>query len=152
MRTIREKLKTIFRRKKNKSLFFAIQKARGLFPFFLFEEVFPRYSSQQAAEDEQRHEVGKGHESVGHVSCVPDDVEMNALDVGADEEADDESNSKWINDLDPKDVLKAFFTIVTPAEKCRVAEEEGTDGNDVTAERDDGIEGRRRQSGRCQGF
>jgi len=88
-----------------------------------FIKVFGGDLTDHSGQDYHRYNIGEGHEGIGHISDVPDDIEMRTLDVGADEEQDDEGNPVRIDDPDAEDVLQTFFAVIAPAKKGRIAKQ-----------------------------
>jgi hypothetical protein len=66
----------------------------------LFIEIFGCHSADQSGENDQRNQIGEGHEGVGHISYVPDYIQMDPLDYRADKKKGYERETERKDDLD----------------------------------------------------
>ena len=84
--------------------------------FIFFIEIFICDFSDQSGQDNHGYQIGERHKGVGHISYVPDDIQMWTLDIRSDEQQDDERDPVRINDSNSKDILQTFFTVIAPSQ------------------------------------
>ena len=127
-----EKLKMSFRAKIRRSFLLGIASAVAL---ILFIKILGCHPADQSGQDNQRNQVGESHEGVGHISYVPNNIQVHPLDDRTDEKQRDECDPERKDDFDAKDVLQAFLPVITPSQQCGIAEKKGTHSDDVPSER-----------------
>ena len=100
----------------------------------LFIKIFGGHSTDQSSQDDKRHQIRKSHEGVGHISYVPDNIQMNPLDDRTDKQQRDECDSERKDDFDTEYVFQAFLPIVTPSEQCGITKKKRAYRDDVPPE------------------
>ena len=107
MKTRIEKLKMSLSAKIRRSFPLGIENAVLL---ILFIKIFRGDSSDQSGQYCERNQVWESHEGVGHISYVPDDVQMDPLDDRTDKKQGDECNPEGKNDFYSEYILQTFLT------------------------------------------
>ena len=85
-------------------------------------EVFLGLAGRYAAEQDERHEVGDGHEGIHRVGNIPDNIEV---DDASEEEGDDIEQAVEAIDVLVLYVVDGALAVVAPAKNR--AEGEGQD-------------------------
>jgi hypothetical protein len=68
----------------------------------LFIKIFSGHLADQSCQDNEGNQIGKGHEGIGHVPYIPDNVQVDSLDDRTDKKKRDERDPEGEDDSDAK--------------------------------------------------